>query len=117
MGADSRLELALSQPGPDPFGLDYVPDADRDRVHVRVRNTSFQCRGQPSRHFSASAVHADTLTEDPQAASIGHDDVVAGPVTGLLHLPDTCDYPQAREQLRNAVCELTARTGVVHLRF
>jgi hypothetical protein len=36
VGADGRLELPLGQPGPDALRLDDLPDADRDRVHVRV---------------------------------------------------------------------------------
>src|SRR6266568_4739802 len=115
VGADRRLELTVGQPGPDALRLDDLPDAERDRVHVRVDCPPGQRGGQLPRRLSTAAVHANALAEYPKAGAIGHDDVVAGLVASLLDLPDARDDAQAGQQVRDAGSEFTAGAGVVGL--
>ena len=113
VGADRRLELPLSQPGPDALRLNDLPDAERDSVHVRVDSPPGQRGGQLPRRLAAAAVHANALAECPKAGAIGHNDVVAGLVASLLDLPDARDDTQAGQQVRDAGGEFTAGAGVV----
>jgi hypothetical protein len=115
VGSDRGLELPLGKPGAGAFCLNYVPDADRQRVHVGVRHAVGEQCPELTCGLAAPSVSPDPRAEGPEAWGIRDDHVIPGLVSGLLHLADAGDYPQPAQQVGDTIRELPARGRVVDL--